>query len=195
MLEQWIIAMAVLLTLFHPELTESSSNFCLVKDKRQIKRVGENSTEFVSCPELKEDEKLISISLHKGDTELHSTDMRNNTHPPSWQPFQVSKRNNSFSYKILRVEANDTGPYSCKIQTDTKHMESKTILLVIKDAQQPTSCPTEHMPLPLYIGYGIIMFYNLIITVFSCYFARKLKTTEPPENPYMNTRPGGFRRR
>lgn len=42
---------------------------------------------------------------------------------------------------------------------------------MFSDAQQPLSCPTEHMPLPLYIAYGIILFYNLIITVFSCYFA------------------------
>ncbi|XP_077072744.1 uncharacterized protein LOC143723828 [Siphateles boraxobius] len=195
MLEQWIIAMAVLLTLFHPELTESSSNCCLDKgSKREIKIVDENATAFVSCPEVAED-KLISISLHKGDKpDLHTANMKNNTHQSS-QQFQVSKQNSSVSYKILRTEANDTGLYCCTIHTGHGvHTTSQTILL-IKDAQQPTelSCPTEHMPLLLSISYGVMILYNLFISVFGCYFARKLKNAEPPENPYINTRPGEFR--
>ncbi|KAG1945609.1 cytotoxic T-lymphocyte protein [Pimephales promelas] len=175
MLEQRIIAMAILLTLFHPELTESSSDCYLDKgSKIQIKRVDENATALVSCPDLAEDEKHISISLHKGHIELHSTDMRKNTHQ-SEQRFQVSKQNSSVSYMILRTEANDTGIYSCKIHNDTIRMSvtSQTILL-IKDVQHPTElpCPTEqHMPLPLSICYGIIIFYNLFITVVICYFA------------------------
>lgn len=107
--------------------------FYLSGIERQIKRVGENTTAFVSCPKLELDEKPINISLHKGDTILHSTDMRNNTHQ-SWQQFQVSKQNSSFSYKILRAEANDTGLYRCEIQTDTlRTIPGKSqILLVIK---------------------------------------------------------------
>lgn len=94
--------------------------------------MGENTTALVSCHEVEEDEKLISVSLLKGDTKLHSTDMRNNTHQ-SWQQFQVYKQNSSVSYKILRAEANDTGLYRCEIQTDTIPVKSKTtILLVIK---------------------------------------------------------------
>ncbi|KAK7168828.1 hypothetical protein R3I93_004970 [Phoxinus phoxinus] len=195
MLEQWIIAMAVLLTLFHPELTESSSN-CNLDKGVQIKRVDENATAFVSCGELAEDEKHISISLYKGEEKLHSTDMRNNTHQSG--KFQVSKQNSSVSYKIPRTKANDTGLYSCTIiHTDiTRKPETLQTILLIKAAQQPTeSCPNEQMPRPLFIGYGVIILYNLVITVFSCYFARKLKNPEPPENPYINTRPGGFRRR
>ncbi|KAK9969605.1 hypothetical protein ABG768_027765 [Culter alburnus] len=191
--EQWIIAMAVLLILIHPELTESSSNCYLDKGgQRQIISVDENATAIVSCPGLAEDDKRTTISLHKGDTKLHSTDMGNNTQQ-SLQKFQVFKENSSVSYKILRTEANDTGLYCC---TNDTHI-IQTILL-IKDAllqptESPLTCPTD-LPLPLTIGCGVALVYNLFITVFSCYLACKLKNHEPPENPYMNTRPGGFRR-
>jgi len=105
--------------------------FYLSGSKIQIKRVDENATALVSCPDLAEDEKHISISLHKGHIELHSTDMRKNTHQ-SEQRFQVSKQNSSVSYMILRTEANDTGIYSCKIHNDTIRMSvtSQTILLI-----------------------------------------------------------------
>lgn len=99
--------------------------FYLSGGQRQIIRVDENATAIVSCPGLAENEKRITISLHKGDTKLHSTDMGNSTQQ-SLQKFQVFKENSSISYKILRTEANDTGLYCC---TNNTHI-IQTILLI-----------------------------------------------------------------
>lgn len=99
--------------------------FYLSDRPRQIISVDENATAIVSCPGLAEDEKRITISLHKDDTILHSTDMGNSTQQ-SLQKFQVFKENSSVSYKILRTEANDMGLYSC---TNNTHI-TQTILLI-----------------------------------------------------------------
>ncbi|KAF4109433.1 hypothetical protein G5714_010506 [Onychostoma macrolepis] len=194
MLEQMIIAMAVLLTLFCAELTESSSSCCLCK--AEIKRVDENATAFVSCPALAEHENP-SISLYKGETKLHSTNLSDVYSNQSQQEFQAYIQNSSVSYKILSAKASDTGLYLCKINTQIRTAASQTILL-IKGALQPiesTVTCTDDQTLGLAVGIGAITIYDIAITAFVCYLRYKLKNKEPPENPYINTRPRGFQRR
>lgn len=94
----------------------------------EIKRVDENATAIVSCPALAGNEKP-SISLYKGDIKLHSTNM-SDVDSNQGQGFQVYVQNSSVSYKIQRVEASDTGLYSCKIDTQIKTSASQTILLI-----------------------------------------------------------------
>ncbi|XP_052004935.1 uncharacterized protein LOC127659243 isoform X2 [Xyrauchen texanus] len=198
MFEQWIIAMTVLLTLFHPKLTESSSNCednkmcdCLIEDRNiPIKTVDKNATVF--CPDLEEDEELISTSLHKGETELHFVDIRNKSYQ-SWQRFQMSFQNSTVFYMIQGTVDNDTGIYSCTIHTKIRTKTKQTVLL-IKDAQQPSEpSPTCHT-LPLSVGCGVVILYNLLITAVVFFLSYKIKNQEPPENPYINSRPEGFRR-
>ncbi|XP_051565321.1 uncharacterized protein LOC127447470 isoform X2 [Myxocyprinus asiaticus] len=190
MFKQWIAAMAILLTLFHPELTESSSNYRNIP----IKTVDSNAITFVFCPDLQEDENLISTSLHKGETELHSGDIRNKSHL-SLQQFQVSIQNSNISYVIRGTEASGTGIYNCTIHTNIRTKTKQSILL-IKDSEQPTelsfTCPPGHA-LPLSVGCGVVILYNLLITVIGFFLRFKLKNKELPENPYINTRPGEFR--
>ncbi|XP_051565677.1 uncharacterized protein LOC127447700 [Myxocyprinus asiaticus] len=202
MFEQWIIAMTVLLTLFHPKLTESSSNCednkmcgCLIEDRNiPIKTVDKNATATVFCPDLEEGEDLIYSSLYKEGTKLHFVDIRNKSYQ-SWQHIQVSFQNSSVFYMIQGTEDNDTGIYSCTIHT--KIRKTKQTILLIKDAQQPTepspTCLPEHTLL-LSVGCGIVILYNLLITAIAFFLSYKIKNKEPPENPYINTRPGGFRR-
>ncbi|KAK2905215.1 hypothetical protein QQF64_033470 [Cirrhinus molitorella] len=199
MLEQMIIAMPILLTLFHAQLTESSSSCNLDKGQiREIIRVNENATASVSCPAL-EDTK-ITISLYKGDQKLHSTNLSDLHNNQSWQRFQVHKQRFSVSYKILRTKASDTGLYECKIDTEDtlKNEQSKFQLLLVKDSlhriESSFTCPTDQT-LPHRVGIGVSAVYIVFITVYTIYLIYKFKNTEPPENPYINTRPRGFRRR
>ncbi|XP_057192504.1 uncharacterized protein LOC130555953 [Triplophysa rosa] len=204
--EQWMLALILLRTLFHPELTESSivcedekKCGCLNKERNvQIKRVYENTTAIIPCPNLEEDEELISASLHKGKTQLHFTsDMMNSQE--LCEKFQVSKQNYSISYMIHGTESKDTGIYICTIETQigqsTTSKENNTILLV-KGAQQSTEpselsdpCPSR-LTVIFYPLLGVAIFYDLIITVIVCVLVYKFKKKKPPENPYMNTRRG-----
>lgn len=124
--------------------TSSISNFLFQKQNvhicfclsAEIKRVDENATAFVSCPALAEHGEP-SISLYKGDTELHSTNLSDVDRNQSCQRFQVHIQNSSVSYKILRAEASDTGLYHCKINTQIR--TSQTILL-IKGKTRSNTC-------------------------------------------------------
>ncbi|XP_065149399.1 uncharacterized protein [Paramisgurnus dabryanus] len=200
MLEHWILAMVVLLTPFHPELTESSlfcycGKSCLDKAaKMQIKRVYKNTTAIIPCPHLEEDEELEFVSLYKEDTELHSADMKNMS-DKSEGMYMVSKQNNTVSYIIKETISNNTGIYNCTIQTQLRLKNSTTTILLIKDAEEPTEETFHCLTLTLYIIGGVIITYNLVITVIAFVLGYKLKNKEPPENTYMNTRPAGFRRR
>lgn len=95
----------------------------------EIKRVDENATAFVSCPALAVHKKP-SITLYKGNTKLHSTNLSDVDSNKTWQRFQVYIQNSSVSYKILRTEANDTGLYNCVIDTHIRTKDSLTMLLI-----------------------------------------------------------------
>lgn len=41
---------------------------------------------------------------------------------------------------------------------------------LLQPTESPLTCPTD-LPLPLTIGCGVALVYNLFITVFSCYLA------------------------
>ncbi|KAA0716060.1 hypothetical protein E1301_Tti012856 [Triplophysa tibetana] len=205
--EQWMLSLILLHTLFHPEYTESSivcedekKCGCLNKDGNvKIKRVYENSTAIIPCPNLQEDEKLISASLYKGKSKMHFADMVNIQELS--EKFQVSKQNYSISYRIHETKSNDTGIYICTIQTQIgqekrKEMKDTNTILLVKDAQQSTEPSEDPCPLRL-IFYSLLYFaiaYDLIITVI-CVLVYKFKKKKQPENPYMNTRRGRHRLR
>ncbi|XP_056611602.1 uncharacterized protein LOC130427886 [Triplophysa dalaica] len=206
--EQWMLSLILLHTLFHPEYTESSivcedekKCGCLNKDRNvQIKRVYENRTAIIPCPNLQEGEELISASLYKGKSKMHFADMRRNSQELS-EKFQVSKQNFSISYMILGTKSNETGLYICTIQTEigkTKTSKENNTILLVKDAQQSTEpselsdpCPSRQI---LYsILYAAIV-YDLMVTVI-CGLIYKFRKKKQPENPYMNTRRGRHRLR
>lgn len=101
----------------------------------------ENTTAIIPCPNLEAHEELVSASLHKGKMELHSADMTNKSEE-SCEKFKVSKQNDSISYMIQGTESNDTGIYSCKIQTQSgqsKATKTNNTILLIKGMTRVTT--------------------------------------------------------
>lgn len=151
----------------------------------QIKRVYENTTAIIPCANLKKDEELVSASLYKGKTELHSADMSNNRQE-SCEKFKVSQQNYSVSYMIYSTESNDTGIYICKIQTrigQTETSKENNTILLVKGMTNVTSSQLLHVNLHISIILMNFKYAFKYASLHSCCFliSDAQQSTEPSE--------------
>ncbi|KAI4874066.1 hypothetical protein NFI96_018469 [Prochilodus magdalenae] len=186
MLDYRIVCIIAILTIFHSTFSEQRVDPLCESLKKDGDLVIQRATTndriaTICCPNLKDDEDDVCITLCKNTSKLHSTDF-NRTHAlNSSDPkhrFHVSVENNTVRYLISIPQVNDTSVYQCKI-----HDRTALTFLLVKDIQP--FCPYEGMSLSwllLTVACGLFALYNLIITILACSFGWKLKNEEENQN-------------
>ncbi|XP_017313746.1 T-cell-specific surface glycoprotein CD28 isoform X1 [Ictalurus punctatus] len=194
----WLLATLLPLFLFSCALPEKQ---CQCKDNvLKIQRVTVHGNVSVPCPMFTAVE--MTFKLHKGQNITATVTYVNASHKSSPEPlgskmYHSVKDDNTTHFLLYNVTMDATGLYTCTAEKSypppmvTIQEEPQTIVIVenhgcVQNSQRMDPSASH---LPLWVGFGILSVYCLIITCIALSLRFRLKREDMSTHDYMNMKP------
>ncbi|MCI4393682.1 hypothetical protein PGIGA_G00160320 [Pangasianodon gigas] len=202
----WLCVTLLPLFLFSCALPEKQ---CQWKDNVPgIQRVAVHSNVSVPCPSFTPVEMMFT--LYKGQNNVVSVKYENisyvspsSGHLESTIKHYVNIKDNTTHFVLYNVTMEATALYTCTAKKSYPppmvliQEEPQTIVIVERHGcvQNSQRLEPSASPLPLWVGFGVLIVYSLIITCIALSLRFRLKREDMTSHDYMNMKPRARRRK
>ncbi|MCJ8747894.1 hypothetical protein PDJAM_G00158700 [Pangasius djambal] len=194
----WLCVTLLPLFLFSCALPEKQ---CQWKDNApEIQRVAVHSNVTVPCPSFSAVEMVFTLHYKNkfaSVTYANISYVSNSEHLGSGMKHYVNIKDNTTHFVLFNVTMEETALYTCKAKKSyppplVQIQEEPQTIVIVERHECVQNCqrldpPANH--LPLWVGFGLLSVYSLIITCIALSLRFRLKREDMTSHDYMNMKP------